>query len=401
AQYYETMSKKRDDLPYEIDGCVFKVNVLADHQVLGTRAANPRWAVAWKFPPRRKTTRIKRIKAYVGRTGALTPVAILEPVHISGVEVTHVSLHNQDEVDRKDIRVGDHVVVERAGDVIPHVVEVVKSQRSGNEKKYDLPSTCPACGGDVSRPEGEAIARCTNAACPAQLKERLLHFGSKQALDMDGLGEKLVDQLVEENIVESPADLFDLTVGDLTGLERMAETSAQNLVDAIAAAKDGVTLPRLIYGLGIPHVGRAVAGGLAMAFGSMDALADADESDLEGLEGMGHTMAAAIVDWFANDRNQQLIQRLKQSGIDPKAERKGSRLEGKTLVITGSLDSMTRDEAKHAIQQQGGRAASSVSSETDYLVVGADPGSSKTEDAEEHGTETIDEDAFLKLLGER
>ena len=399
AEWFKGMVEKREDLPYEIDGCVFKLNDLSAHEQMGTRAASPRWALAWKFESRRQTTRIKEIEAQVGRTGALTPVAVLEPVHIGGVEVTHVSLHNQDEIDRKDIRVGDHVLVERAGDVIPHVVKVVQSKRGGHEKKYRLPKKCPACGGEVSRPEGEAISRCTNTACPARRKQSIGHFASKEALDIDGLGDKLVEQLVEEDLVESPADLFELSAEDAMKLERMGEKSSRNLVDAIEHARRNETLARLIYALGIPHVGHAVAGELARAFGSVDELASASEDDLIEMEGMGRTMASAIVQWFDNDRNRRLLQRLKDHGIDPKAQREGGRLEGKTFVLTGSLDSMTRSEAKEAIRLRSGKATSSVSGETDYLVVGSDPGGTKLDDAEEHGTEQIDEERFRSLLG--
>jgi len=399
VEWHNEMQSHRDDLPYEIDGCVYKVNNLDDHEKLGARAANPRWAIAWKFEPRRETTRIRDIEAYVGPTGTLTPVAILEPVNIGGVEVTHASLHNQDEIDRKDIRVGDHVLVERAGDVIPRVVRVIKQKRSGNEKKYHLPKKCPACGGEVVRSQGEAVARCTNTSCPAQLKEAIFHFGATGALDIDGLGEKLVDQLVDEEIVTDLADLFDLAKDDLVDLERIGEKNAENLVNAIASAKEKVTLPRLLYGLGIPHVGRATAGDLAAAFESLDDLANADEADLTDLEGISHTMASAIVQWFDNRKNRMLLRKLNKAGIHPKAQRKGSRLEGKTLVITGSLESMTRDEAKEAIRQQRGRASSSVSQKTDYLVAGSDPGQTKTSEAEEHDVETIDEMKFLKLIG--
>jgi len=350
-------------------------------------------------PSRRRTALIKDIEAQVGRTGVLTPVAILEPVHIGGVEVTHVSLHNQDGIDRKDLRVGDRVVVERAGDVIPHVVKTVTSKRSGHEKKYHLPRTCPSCGGKVSQPKGEAVTRCTNSSCPARLMQSIQHFGSKKTLDIDGLGEKLVDQLVGEQKVESPADLFDLRADDVASLERMGKKSAQNLIDAIDEARRNVTLPQLMYGLGIPHVGRAVAGNLARHFGSIDDLAGASENDLAKLDGMGRTMASVIAQWFGNDRNRRLIRRLRQHGIDPKARRAGGRLDGKTLVITGSLDSMTREEAEDAIRAQGGKAASSASNQTDYLVVGSSPGDAKLHDAEEHDTQRIGEQQFRNLLG--
>ncbi|MFO8006357.1 MAG: NAD-dependent DNA ligase LigA, partial [Candidatus Brocadiia bacterium] len=400
VEYYKGLAEEREDLAYEIDGCVFKVNELDSHEELGTRAASPRWAVAWKFEPRRKTTRIKDIQAQVGRTGALTPVASLEPVHIGGVEVSSVSLHNQDEIDRKDIRIGDTVLVERAGDVIPHVVRVIEDKRTGEEDEYHLPEECPVCGGQVSRAEGEAVTRCTNAACPAQRKESILHFGSKGALDIDGLGDKLVDQLVERGMVEDFADLFDLTVDELKGLDRMAEKSAQNLVDAIQAAGEDATLSRLVYGLGIPHVGSAMAADLAGRYGSIAELAEASEEDLLEMDGVGETVASAIRQWFDNEKNQRVIRRLKERGIDPGAEQRGDRLEGLTIVITGRLESMSREEAQEAVRRQGGDPTGSVSGNTDYLVVGEDPGSSKLEDAEEHGTTQIGEDEFLDLLGE-
>ncbi|MFP4214692.1 MAG: NAD-dependent DNA ligase LigA [Phycisphaerae bacterium] len=400
VEYYKDLAERREDLPYEIDGCVFKLNNLADREKLGTRASNPRWAIAWKFASRRKTTRIEDIEAQVGRTGTLTPVATLDPVHIGGVEVTHVSLHNQDEIDRKDIRIGDYVVVERAGDVIPHVVEVVTSKRNGHERKYHLPETCPSCGGPVSRPEGEAIARCTNTACPAQRTQSIIHFASKEALDIDGLGEKIARQLVDEELVTTPPDLFELDAEDLRQLDRLAETSAENLLDAIETARtDNATLPRVIYALGIPHVGRATADDLAIEFGSLDALADADQDDLTQSAGLGTTMAGAIVQWFDNDRNRTLIERLKKHGIDPTLRQRSDRLEGTTFVITGTLSTMDRDEAKQAIRLAGGQAGAGVSDNTDYLVVGKNPGRRKLSDAEQHHTEQIDEDEFLKKLG--
>jgi DNA ligase (NAD+) len=400
VDWFEDLKARREELVYEIDGGVFKVDQLGDHAALGTRAASPRWATAWKFPSHRRTTRIREIEAQVGRTGALTPVAQLEPVHIGGVEVSNVSLHNQDEIDRKDIRVGDHVVVERAGDVIPHVVAVVAQKRNGNEKKYQLPKKCPACGGPVTREPDEAEYRCTNNSCPAQLKQALLHFASSSALDIDGLGEKLVDQLVDRELVRDLADLFDLEVEQLTQLERMGRKSAENLVNALDEAADSVTLPRLIHGLGIPHVGRATADELARAFGSLDALAKAEEQELRDLSDLGPTVAGAVREWFDNSKNQALIARLKERGLDPRVRGGGDRLKGKTLVITGSLSAMTRDEAEEAVRVQGGRAAASVSGETDYLVQGSNPGQTKTSAAKENDVPTIDEDEFLKLIGE-
>ncbi len=401
VSWFGRMAERREDLPYEIDGCVFKVNELSEHDELGTRASNPRWALAWKFEPRRATTTVEAIEAQVGRTGALTPVATLTPVQIGGVEVAHASLHNQDEIDRLDVRIGDKVVVERAGDVIPHVVHVVKDARDGSEERYELPDTCPVCGGEVRKPEGEAIARCTNASCPAQLEQGVQHFGSTEALDVGGLGEKVVAQLVDRELVQDVADLFDLTADDLESLDRMASKSAENLVNAIQQAKEDVTLTRLIYGLGIPHVGRSVAGELAQAFGSLDALADAGEDEIEALPGFGRTMASAIRQWFENDRNRTLVRRLQERGLDPREEGGSDRLNGVTIVLTGSLESFTRDEAHDAIRRQGGDPSGSVSSETDYLVVGSDPGRTKLSDAEENDVERIDEEAFLELLGRR
>jgi len=403
VRWHHKLEERRDGLAYEIDGCVFKVDRLADHEVLGVRAANPRWAVAYKFAPRQKTTRIVEINAQVGRTGAITPVAVLEPVEIGGVTVTHVSLHNQDEIDRKDIRVGDTVLVERAGDVIPHVVQTIAEKRPRGTKRYHLPRKCPVCGEAVVKPEGEAITRCANASCRAQLKEHVKHFGSKQAVNIDGLGDKVVDQLVDGGLVRDVADLYDLTVEQLADLERMAEKSATNLVEAIRGSKEA-SLPRVIFGLGIRHVGRALAETLAAAFGSLEALAKADTERFLEVEDVGPEVAASLVEWFASSANRALVEKLRRHGIDPKmkkAARGGGRLAGKTIVVTGELASMTRDEAQDAIRREGGKAAGSVSKNTDYLVAGASPGSTKMRAAEKHGTPILDEEAFLRLLGRR
>jgi DNA ligase (NAD+) len=400
ADYRRKMEQRRDRLAYEVDGCVFKVDRLADREPLGVRAANPRWALAWKFPPQRKTTRIQDIHAQVGRTGALTPVAELEPVRIGGVEVARASLHNQDEIDRLDARIGDAVLVERAGDVIPHVVEVLTDRRRGRRtRRYRLPDRCPVCGSATVRPEDDAITRCPNSSCPAQLEQRILHFGSRHALDIDGLGEKLVAQLVDAGLVGTPADLFALEAEQVAGLERMADKSARNLIAAIRASKD-VDLPRLLYGLGIRHVGRAMAEQLALAFGSLEALGQAARDELLALQDVGPALADSVTAWFANEQNQALIAELAEHGIDPRVERKGrgDRLAGQTLVITGGLESMTRAEAERAVRAQGGRAAGSVSSQTDALVVGSDPGATKLEAAEQHQVPRIDEQRFLELV---
>jgi len=404
VRWHHDLEKRRDALAYEIDGCVFKVDRLADHERLGVRAANPRWAVAYKFAPRQKTTRIVEINAQVGRTGAVTPVAVLEAVEIGGVTVTHVSLHNQDEIDRKDVRVGDTVLVERAGDVIPHVVQTIAEKRPRGTKAYHLPRKCPVCGEAVVKPEGEAITRCANASCPAQLKEHVKHFGSKQALNIDGLGDKVVDKLVDGGLVRDVADLYDLGAGELADLDRMAEKSAANLVEAIAGSK-GASLPRVIFGLGIRHVGRALAETLAAAFGSLDALAKADAERLLEVEDVGPEVAASLVEWFGSAANRALVAKLEAHGIRPTMTMKkpagDGRLAGKTVVVTGELASMTRDEAQEAVRREGGKAAGSVSKSTDYLVAGASPGSTKMRAAEKHGTPILDEEAFLRLLGKR
>jgi len=403
VRWHHELEQRRDALAYEIDGCVFKVDRLADHEVLGVRAANPRWAVAYKFAPRQMTTRILEINAQVGRTGAITPVALLEPVEIGGVTVTHVSLHNQDEIDRKDIRVGDTVLVERAGDVIPHVVQVVVDKRPRGAKRYHLPKKCPVCGEVVVKPEGEAITRCASASCPAQLKEHVKHFGSKQALNIDGLGDKVVAQLVDGGLVKDVADLYDLGVEPLADLDRMGEKSATNLVEAIAGSRKS-SLPRVVFGLGIRHVGRALAETLAAEFGSLEALAEADTERLLAVPDVGPEVAASVVEWFANAANRALVEKLREHGIDPKMKKVpggGGRLAGKTVVVTGELESMTREEAQEAVRREGGKAAGSVSKNTDYLVAGAKPGSMKMRAAEKHGTEILDETAFVRLVGRK
>ena len=399
VEWYTRMKQERESLDYEIDGCVFKADKLSIHNTLGTRSRSPRWAVAWKFPPRHKNTRIKDIHASVGRTGALTPVAELEPVRIGGVEVSSVSLHNQDEIDRLNVRIGDSIVIERAGDVIPHAVRVLTEKRSGSEKKYRLPDTCPACGSETVRPEGEVRRRCINAECPAQLKQNIRHFAGSSALDIDGLGEKLVDQLVSEDMIKSPADLFDLETEEIAGFERMGNKSAENLMQALEKAKKDITLPRLICGLGIPHVGEALAGRLAARYGSIENLSRASEESLLDMDDVGQVLASSITEWFSREKNRELLNKLRDHEIDPRMRKQGSRLSGTTVVLTGTLDSMTRDEAKQAVREQGGRTAGSVSGNTDFLVVGSNPGQTKRSDAQDNDVEQIDEDTFLALIG--
>jgi DNA ligase (NAD+) len=373
------------------------VDNLADQDRLGTRAANPRWAVAWKFPPLQKTTRIKAIEAYVGRTGALTPVATLEPVPIGGVQVTHVTLHNQDEIDRKDVRIGDKVLIERAGDVIPHVVQVIKEDRSGQEKRYHLPSHCPVCRSQIERIQGEVIARCPNSSCPARIREALIRFASTEAMDIRGLGERLAEQLVEKHLVKNLADIYELTLTDLKRLMHMRDKSAGNIINSIEHSKENATLDRLIYGLGISQVGRALATDLAVKFPSIEDLAAANERALR-VAGFGTVASSAIAEWFSNRGNQALIRRLMRAGINPKLQRRGSRLEGKTLVFTGELAHLTRERAKQAAVQQGGRVSESVSRQSDFLVVGSSPGGTKTEKARKYGTTILNEADFLKLI---
>lgn len=397
VKWFERMKSRREHLSYEIDGCVFKVDSLAAQERLGMRAANPRWSVAWKFPPLQKTTRIRDVQAYVGRTGALTPVATLDPVHIGGVEVTHVTLHNQDEIDRKDIRVGDRVLIERAGDVIPHVVQVVRERRTGREQKYRLPRQCPACGSRITRVRGEAVARCPNLACPARLREAITHFASTEAMDIRGLGDKLASQLAGTGLVKNLADIYDLKLQDLKQLIRIGDKSARNLINAIERSKRNARLDRFIYGLGIPHVGRALATDLAAKFHSVDDLAKADERMLRAA-GFGTVVSSAIEKWFSSRGNQKLIHRLQRAGINPTLERKGRRFEGKTLVFTGELDSMTREQAKESVIQQGGRVSERVSRKTDYLVVGGRPGGTKTQDARKYGTKILSEAQFRRIL---
>lgn len=398
-EWYERVKETRDELDYEIDGAVFKIDHIPARRIMGDRAANPRWALAWKFPPRRKATRIRGITAYVGRTGALTPVAHVEPVNIGGVTVTNVSLHNQDEVERKDIRIGDSAVIERAGDVIPHLAYVETDKRTGKEQPYRLPSHCPVCGAHVVRPAGEAVSRCINSSCPAKLKLSIQHFASKNAMDIDGLGEKIIDQLVELGLVQNVTDLYALSLEQLQRLERMGRKSSENLLAEIEKSRRQATLPRVIYALGIPHVGRAVADELALALGSLDTLLKVEPEELRQVEGIGEIVAQAVYDWSRNEENRKTVRRLQDFGISPSREqRTGQHLAGLSFVITGTLSSLTRDEAVEAVRAAGGKVTGSVSGSTDYLVTGENPGSSKTSKAEALGTPILSETDFLSLL---
>ena len=398
--YCYQLEEERSQFPYEIDGAVIKVNRLDLQARLGQKSRSPRWAMAYKFKPTQETTRIIKIDVQVGRTGALTPVAHLEPVEVGGVTVTRATLHNQEEIEKKDIREMDTVIIQRAGDVIPEVVKPVAAKRTGIEKRYVMPTHCPICGARVVKKEGEVVLRCPNPDCPAQVRASLKHFISKGGMDIDGLGDKIVAQLMERGMVKDVADLYDLDFENLIQLDKIAEKSANNLLLAIEKSKK-TTLSRFIYALGIRHVGEHVAEVLAEHFTSLEWLQKAREDDLLSIHEIGPQIAESVVSYFADESNQRNIQRLMGAGIHfesaPAAD--GASLKGKSFVITGTLHTMTRSEAKGRIQMKGGRVGSTVSQKTDYLVVGKSPGS-KLQKAQNLGVTTLDEDDFLKLLGE-
>lgn len=400
VDYYQRTLRMRNDLPYEIDGIVIKVNEFDLQHRMGELSRSPRWAVAWKFPAQQEHTRINDIIVSVGRTGALTPVAVLEPVRVGGVEVSRASLHNEDEVKKKDVRIGDTVVIQRAGDVIPEVVKVVESKRTGRERKFTMPDRCPVCGSKAERPEGEAVHRCTGIACPAQIKENLAHFVSKGAMDMDGLGFKFLEQMVDKEIIQDQADLYFLTSEDLMRMERMGDKLAENLLNAIERSKHP-TLTNLIYALGIRNVGYHLAGVLAKRFASIDNLAKQDIDELIQVHEIGPVVAESIYNFFHNPKNLQVLDKLKRGGVVFPVEEiteKETPLKGMTFVLTGGMDSLTRDEARTVIEDLGGRVASSVSKKTDYVVVGRDPGS-KYDNALKMGIKSLNEDEFKKIIG--
>ena len=400
--HYEEVVGVRDDLPYEIDGLVIKVNDFAGHETLGVRDRDPRWAVAYKFPPRRATTTITDISVQVGRTGRITPVATLAPVEVGGVEVTRASLHNQNEIDRKDVRIGDTVLIERAGDVIPQVVKAIVDERDGSETPYHIPDTCPICDSEVVLSDDKKQAFCTGGmTCAAQLRERLKHYASRDATDIEGLGDKRAEQLIDTGLIEDISDLYAIEKEDLLGLERYAEKSAQNLLDEIAASLEE-DFDRFIYALGIPLVGSATARLLAQHFASLDALIDADEAALTDLPDIGPEVAHSIVAFFEDDANRAVIDDIRDAGLtlhNPYADDEAP-LDGLTFVFTGSLDDWTRSEVQRFVEQHGANATSSVSGNTDYVVAG--PGAGRKRDAaEERGIPVLDEDAFHALLEER
>jgi len=396
----QELEAERDRLPYDADGVVVKVDSLEQQRRLGATAHHPRWAIAYKFPAQQATTVVRRIVVNVGRTGALTPSAELDPVRIAGATISRATLHNADEIERLDVRVGDTVVVERAGDVIPHIVRVLTERRPPGAQKFVFPDRCPVCGSAAHRPEGEVVVRCTNAACPARLKEALLHYGSRRAMDIEHLGEAVVEQLVDRGLVHDFADLYTLTVPQLAQLERLAEKSATNLVQAIAASRTR-GLARLLFALGIRYVGERAARVLAEHFGSMDRLQEATGEEIAEVYGIGPRIAESVRLFFDQPANRRAIARLRQVGVlmEERAVAEGPKpLAGKTFVLTGALERLSRDEATERIVRLGGRVTSSVSRKTDYVVVGKDPGS-KAEDARRLGVPTLDEAAFLQLIG--
>ena len=402
--YYHELGAKRARLPYDVDGVVYKVNRLADQERLGFVARAPRFAVAHKFPAEEATTRLVAIEVQVGRTGAITPVARLAPVFVGGVTVTNATLHNEDELHRKDIRVGDTVVVRRAGDVIPEVVRALPGSRKPHAPLFHVPAHCPVCGSAVVRLPDEAVARCTGGLfCPAQRKQALLHFASRRALDIEGVGEKLVDQLVDAGMVKTPADLFALDPARLAALERMGEKSAQNVLAALERSKR-TTLARFIYALGIRSVGEATARDLARHFGALDPLVAADEAALQEVEDVGPVVAMSIRRFFAEKHNRDVIDALRRHGVrweegEARPAAPAGRLAGKTFVLTGTLPDMTREEAAALITSHGGKVAGSVSKKTDYVVAGAEAGS-KLAKAEALGIAVLDADGLNRLLNE-
>ena len=397
-QYHRELSEQRHQLPYDIDGMVVKVDSLYLQQQLGTTSRSPRWAIAYKFEAIQETTVLENIEIQVGRTGVLTPVAHLKPVNIAGVNVSRATLHNEDEIEKKDVRIGDTVLVQRAGDVIPEVVKVIRSKRTGAETHFTMPDHCPVCGSDVVRIEGEAATRCINSSCSAQVKERIKHFASKGALDIDGLGNKLVDQLVDKGLMTSYADLFKLDQETLADLERMGEKSAENLFSAIEASKR-VPFARFLFALGIRHAGEHAALLLSENFSSLEELISCSQDDLEKIEGIGPVVAESIIEFFKQAGNLSTIQSMLDSGLQIVFEtgKKTGPCEGKTFVLTGSLKDMTRRQAKEKITAAGGKVSGSVSRNTDFVVAGESPGSKLTR-AEELGVAVIDEAGFKELI---
>ena len=401
AGFVGEMETVRDKLDYEIDGVVVKVNSTRLQQEFGATTKAPRWAIAYKYPARQGTTKLLDIQVQVGRTGALTPVAYLEPVLLAGTTVARASLHNEDEIKRLDIKLGDTVLIEKSGEIIPQVLSVVTSKRDGSERVYEFPTKCPVCGFDALRPEGEAVRRCVNPDCPAKIKARIQYFASRKAMDIEGLGDVLVETLVDSGMVKDVADVYKLTVSDIANLERKAEKSATKLIDQIEASKTR-GLQRLLYGIDIRHVGERYAKILARHFRSIDKLADASVEELVAIHEIGPTVAVSVYEWFRNPLHIELINRLRKAGVSMETEGGGEvkhdeRFSGKTFVLTGTLENYTRDEASKLIEDRGGRVSSSVSKKTDYVLAGSEAGS-KLAKAESLGVAVLDEAQFRSML---
>ncbi|MFO7951770.1 MAG: NAD-dependent DNA ligase LigA [Bacillota bacterium] len=403
-QYCRRWQDKREELPYETDGIVIKVNSLKWQKELGATARSPRWAIAYKYPPEEKTTRVQDIQVNVGRTGAITPVAILEPVHLSGSVVQRASLHNEDFVKEKEVKIGDTVTIHKAGEIIPEVLRVLKDKRTGEEKEFTMPRSCPSCGSETTRLSGEAALRCLNPKCPAQLVEKLVHFASRRAMDIEGLGPAIAEMLYREDLAGDVGDLYYLKEEQLTGLERMAEKSAANLVGAIENSK-GKPLRRLLFGLGISFVGEKAARLLAEKFKDLERLQKAKEEELTEIPEIGPKIAQAVSGFFRTPETQPVIDKLKRAGVnfkEPAAEDStqaaGPDLSGKTFVFSGALEGYTRERATALVEEQGGKVSSSVSKNTDYLVAGDEPGS-KLEKARSLEVEVLDQSRFEELLG--
>ena len=401
VKFIEKMESVRDGLDYEIDGVVVKVNSTALQEEFGATTKAPRWAIAYKYPARQGTTKLLDIQVQVGRTGALTPVAHLEPTLLAGTTVARASLHNEDEIKRLDIKLGDTVLIEKSGEIIPQVLSVVASKRDGSEREYEFPTKCPVCGFDALRPEGEAVRRCVNPDCPAKIKARIQYFASRKAMDIEGLGDVLVETLVDSGMVKDVADIYKLTVSDIANLERKAEKSATKLIEQIEASKTR-GLQRLLYGIDIRHVGERYAKILARHFRSVDKLAEASVDELVAIHEIGPTVAVSVYEWFRNRLHIELINSLKKAGVAMETEggaevKHDERFSGKTFVLTGTLENYTRDEASKLIEDRGGRVSSSVSKKTDYVLAGSEAGS-KLVKAESLGVVVLDEAQFRSML---
>ena len=396
------MGPKRHDLSFEIDGLVIKVNDLEKQKRLGYTSKSPRWAIAYKFPAEQGVTKLVDILVRVGRTGAVTPTAILEPVRLAGTTVSRATLHNEDFIRDRDIRIGDYVVVQKAGDIIPEVVEVIKEKRTGEEIVFHYPTHCPECGSRIVRLEGEAVARCTGISCPAQVREGIIHFASRNAMNIEGLGPAIVSLLLDNQLIRDAADLYYLQFADLVKLERMAEKSATNLLNAIEESKTR-SLDRVIFALGIRLVGQRAAKILAQEFKTMANLEKATLEELTGINEIGPKMAESIVAFFKEEKNREFLARLKKAGVNMESVETSvlsNKLAGKTFVLTGTLENFTRKEAQEKIEALGGKVVGSVSKKTDYVVVGAEPGS-KYEKAKELGITILNEEEFIALLDRR